>query len=570
MFPEEVYRVYDNEYQKEIKEIYDTVNGKTAWQRAIPTTATPIYPTRTTSLISLVRKGKLIQDGTPTPNSPIYPSCNNGALRMVDDELPTGYRRILGIDFDGTAYYDTGEKLIGSDVVTITLSNTTTTGQNVFGAYSGTSTGSKNFSLYVYGANSTSNSYLRYNETLYRPRYGSGERTISFGAGGTDGFLTDVSFDEATFESSANAYIGALPNSSSPKYTGTINGNIIVGTRLKYVPCERIVDNVVGYYEVNSGVFLEPQAGTPTFSGYDLSHLTLKVVGTDEILWVDDGNSLPPNAVADVLYPVSGSGSCVASCNVNNGSNVSAVEVHYYRADGTQINYYTLSSYDDSTHRVYKAFALSNTAAFVSIERKAAYSTATVTELKLSFGSSVTPYVTPQSATVEDLFAVGDYADEQEIISGAVTRRIGVYVFDGTETWIDGNYGYITETVQDQSGDTYSPLCTHYRGTTGTPQGDSNTMRCYRTSGNVGRIYIAPNRTTYPTKEDFAAFVKAQYEAGTPIIVMYPLATAIETQVTPQPLIGRKNSTNIVTSNFAPNTSEYFGNISYYGKEASA
>lgn len=151
-----------------------------------------------------------------------------------------------------------------------------------------------------------------------------------------------------------------------------------------------------------------------------------------------------------------------------------------------------------------------------------------------------------RTASVQSLLAVGDVQDEQNIISGHVVRRIGVYVFDGTETWIDGNYGYITEAVQDQSGETYTPLCTHFRGTTGTPQSNSNTFRCYRTSGGVGRIYIAPNRTTYDTKEAFAAFIAAQYAAGTPVIVVYPLATETTESVTPQHM-STSVGTNVVS-----------------------
>lgn len=160
-----------------------------------------------------------------------------------------------------------------------------------------------------------------------------------------------------------------------------------------------------------------------------------------------------------------------------------------------------------------------------------------------------------QTASAVNLLAVGDYADTQDIISGAVNRAIGVYVFNGTETWIDGNYGYITEAVQDQSGETYTPLSTHFKGTTGTPQANTNTFRCYRTSGGTGRIYVAPNRTTYPTKEDFAAFVASQYAQGTPVIVVYPLATPTTESVTAQHLATAQGDNSVsAVSNVDPVT----------------
>ncbi len=157
-----------------------------------------------------------------------------------------------------------------------------------------------------------------------------------------------------------------------------------------------------------------------------------------------------------------------------------------------------------------------------------------------------TPYIPVQTAHTENLFQVGTYADEQDIISGHITRKIEIKVFDGTETFIDGNNGYITEAVQDQSGETYAPLCSHYRGTNTAPASNSNTVRCYRTSGGTGRIYFAPNRTTYATKEAFTAFLAEQYAAGTPVIILYPLMTPTAESVTSQHL-STVQGTNIIS-----------------------
>lgn len=184
-------------------------------------------------------------------------------------ELPEGYKRLTGIRFDGDVWYETGEALTGDDDVTMTLDNTASQGQNVFGSYNGTSASARNFSLFIYGNGSTSNSYFRYGEQLLRPRFGTGERTITFGKSGTDGFATDATATPDTFETPANAYIGMLPNSTSPAYTGDIKYNILVGTRLKWIPCERASDGVIGYYESVKGNFIGPSGtGTPISLGY--------------------------------------------------------------------------------------------------------------------------------------------------------------------------------------------------------------------------------------------------------------------------------------------------------------
>lgn len=202
-------------------------------------------------------QGKLLKVGT-------------NLLAVQDGLLPSGYRELTGINFDGDSYYNTNEKLYGSDIITLQLSGTTATGQNVFGAYAGTASGIKNFSLYIYGNGSSNRSYYRYNTTLYRPTYGSGTRTLVFGATEeTSGFSINVNTTIANFESTEVAYIGWLPHSTSPKYTGNILGRITAGNRLIWIPCERQSDGAIGYYELNSDTFIENSGeGTPTSLGY--------------------------------------------------------------------------------------------------------------------------------------------------------------------------------------------------------------------------------------------------------------------------------------------------------------
>lgn len=195
---------------------------------------------------------------------------NGNALYIEDGTLPPEYRELQGFKFDGASWFETGEKLRGSDLVTITLSQTVTSGQNVFGCYSGTASGRKNLSLYIYGNGSASNSYLRMDETLYRPRFGTGTRTLMFGnAESTDGFQIDVATTPSDFVTTSEAWIGTLPNSTSPKYTGAINGRISAGDRLIWIPAERVSDGELGYYELNSEVFLTNQGtGDVTSLGY--------------------------------------------------------------------------------------------------------------------------------------------------------------------------------------------------------------------------------------------------------------------------------------------------------------
>lgn len=417
----------------------------------------------TKAIKSLTQTGLCTQASTPTPSAPVDIKCNNGVLKLVDDELPVGFKRLASIKFDGDFWYETGEVMTGDDDVTMTLSGTVTTGQNVFGSYNGTGTGTKNFSLYLYGGGSTSNCYLRYGEQLLRPRFGSGERTITFGKSGTSGFSIDVTVEPETFTTVAGAFIGMLPNSTSPAYTGTIVGNILVGTRLKWIPCERESDGAVGYYEAVKGVFLEPVGtGTPVKGAYDFSLSHLDVVGTPETLTVTGEN---------------------------------------------------------------------------------------------------------QTASVVNLLSVGNYADTQEIVSGAVKRNCGVIVLDGTETyWGTGgtvltNCYTLAVPLGDGSMTNRRVFCTHFKSSDTLP--DSNARQGYALLGNGGTSTTEPltNKyavafgatTAYQTVDSFKEFLAAQYAAGTPVIVVYPLAEETTESVTPQPLTTAKGTNTVsVTAEVSP------------------
>ena len=199
-----------------------------SWQDVIisGTTALTLVNAKENGINYIKAFGLCNQASTPTPSSPVDIKCNNGTIKVKDDELPVGYRRLTNIIFDGDTYYNTNQKLYGDDVITMKISSSVTSGQNLFGAYSGTGSGVKNLSLYVYFSNS-SDCYLRYNEQLIRPTLGTGSKTISFGNGSTSGFRTDKTFTAETFETDTVAWIGALPHSSSPKFNGKIGGNMV-------------------------------------------------------------------------------------------------------------------------------------------------------------------------------------------------------------------------------------------------------------------------------------------------------------------------------------------------------
>ena len=425
----------------------------------------PTYTLRGTSPLSLLSAIKdkissLIQYGKCSVSGSEI-TCNNGILTAVDDELPLGYKRITGIKFDGDTWYETGEALTGDDEVTMTLANTVTTGQNVFGSYNGTSSGTKNFSLFIYGNGSASNSYFRYGEQLLRPKFGTGERTIIFGKNGTDGFATDATATQETFTTPANAYIGMLPNSTSPAYTGSIIGNILVGDRLKYIPCERTADGVVGYYETHTETFLEPSGtGSVTKGEYDTSHETaIATIGTAEEIVVEGGNILNLSQENELWK----NGSVYFSLEYSDGSVTMTVD----RVAALTV-VWNLFTVDESMVGTTIALNKGEQPSLTGLSIKISYSTngtswqtyntdtvtftqsdidriigfwlynasgenVSVIRPSVSFGTSsaYVPY-SHQTATAVNLYAVDGICDEQDIISGKVTRRIKAEVVNGS------------------------------------------------------------------------------------------------------------------------------------------
>ena len=518
------------------------------------------------NIVSLKQIGKCVQASDPTPDNPIDIMCNNGALRMVDDELPDGYKRIESIGFDGDFHYITNEKLYGSDEITITLDNTKSSGQNVFGSYSGTSSGTKNYSLFVYGAGSSSNSYLRYGETLYRPRYGNGNRTLVYGPNGTSGFLTDVSMTPDEFETDDVAWIGMLPNSSSPHFTGTIVGNILIGDRLKYIPCERVSDGAIGYYEPNTSVFLEPSGeGTPVKGAYDGSHYQLEIVGTPEVLMV--GNDLVDHSAVSTS-------SFVRAGNASESSPKGSVS----SGSGWCCTDYIPVQPETTYRTVVKEYNAATGAGLCFFEEQTVESCISgVTTQKQ--GSAVYDFTTPenchylrfswkmggatagtmyklsevQTASVVNLFGIGDYVDTQDIISGAVRRNCGVVVFDGTEDWelvstyfrLDGMF----EDAIPYSSDNPAIVCTHFLGrqpkTSASGMNDGDIKLGYTSTAN--RLYLK-----YEAMADAAAlkaYLAEQYAAGTPVTVVYPVENETTERTTAQALkLARGNNTIAVTA----------------------
>ncbi len=132
---------------------------------------------------------------------------------------------------------------------------------------------------------------------------------------------------------------------------------------------------------------------------------------------------------------------------------------------------------------------------------------------------------------------VGDIADSYDATTGKITRRVGVKVLDGTENWIvqNGTYPYFrwnTDSISCADQASSISLSSHFleKGISinNTEQGFSV---WHWIQNNVGVVSIRMDDTyvaSAGTLDNFKQWLAAQYNAGTPVTVWYPLATPVE------------------------------------------
>lgn len=409
---------------------------------------------------SLIQYGKVEQNGTPTPDVPVDIVCNNGILKMVDDELPNGYKRLLDVTTSGDFRYVSNVYITGADTLKFTYKSSP---GNLIGAYHDTDA-DDNYSYYP--SSSSTAKYARYNGQTGGSSSTTGtEYTVVMSPTGVEGTRNPSSFTPTTFTASIPFCIFATSPTGTAMPSATIYGSIeISGSQtVSFIPCERASDGAIGYYDTLNDEFLEAVGtGIPSTSGYDVSHLSLGVVGTPEVLSVGE-----------------------------------------------------------------------------------------------------------QTASVQNLYALGDYKDEQNIISGAVTRKVGIKVFDGTENVVASSTAGIwfiaLEGALRVTGENLVGLSTHFVGTSNDHAlMPDNSVKYSVWSQTPNNDACVIKMTSVSTAADFKAFLADQYAAGTPVIVLYPLAEETTETVAGQSL-RTENGSNTVSATAEVSPIEV--RIEYTGEE---
>ena len=592
----------------------------------LPTTITALAK----AIHSLTQYGLCTQADTPTPSAPQDIYCNNGALKLVDEDLPAGYGRVLGYQCANNAMWEiTGFQLQGADTVRISFS--VNAACNVFGCYQGADA-TDNYDLYA--SISAGSKYFRYAGGTYLSYFSNdnlGKRfDVVYTPNGSTGMPQDSTWSPATFTSANDLLIGSTTTTgASSKMNGNFYGDVIVeqngAERLHLIPCMRASDSVLGYYDTVGAAFYEPYTGFngAVSLGWDTTHLSFQTVGTPEELavlpTVAEGYAALDYVLMDgeqkLATSITGIGSRVEAIVQSTATNTDGRGLvtydsnyggmHVYVKDGDDYSLTSTTQIKDEAHNKNTVIVLfdTNSSSYnratltignttVTYARSTArptknlsffgalsstaqawvgkcwgikiYTNATNTLVydgvpcirtsdgKVGFydkvGSSFiassgsSDFISDASSTpVVDLFAVGDYKDEHEIISGQVTRKCGIWVLTGEENWTvastNNNVYYLSASYAPADygvAASFTPICSHLTGVISTNSIASMTANAIKTN-NSSKIVYACVGADY-TKEAWKAFVANQYALGTPVIIIYPLETPITESVTPQHL----------------------------------
>lgn len=151
---------------------------------------------------------------------------------------------------------------------------------------------------------------------------------------------------------------------------------------------------------------------------------------------------------------------------------------------------------------------------------------------------------TVSTATCEYLLAFdADHTDEQEIISGTVTRKVSALVLTGDEDgWVKSNNVTIYNLGVWSTPIQYSPdrvpiYCTHYVGTDATnANSPDKSIKLSNSSYFSGNGTVIIKDSSCANLAAWKAFLKSQYSAGTPVIVVFPAENTTTESVTGQPM----------------------------------
>ena len=515
-------------------------------------------------------------DVVPTPDTPMDIVCNNGVVKArMSSGLPLGYTKVAYIESSGTQYIDTGITDITNSEFEIVAQQTSISGS--FPTIMGALDDNGNYKV-ICGLSTT-------NGTFYSQCGGAQGFIVSTTSNDTakHTFKVTTSNGQQTFQVDDNtAVIGTYAITDTTQYSLTIcarnketvsnfTSQKVYSVRIKKngvlvfngIPCKNS-SNVLGMYDLVSNTFFT-NAGTDTFTAGSAVSDPIEIYtdGTTETVAVHGKNLFDKSAITSGMrlnntstyeYGTVGQDFLTdASYFVSPLIEVVSGQT-YYKNSPTADAYHRVHYYD--INKICTRISSSNTIQPTTGECYVAFC-GLLTEVdttQLELGSTATtyePYYSGGTATAQDLYAVGTYKDVQSVLDGAVTRNVGIKVLDGTENWtyysdITGLF-YTGDAITDNKLGV-SPLdimSNQYSATDSAQMEDDYTLRFQFAYDKVSSNRLYMRNTNYTDITAWKQWLQAQYNAGNPVIVIYPLATPTTESVTAQTLT-TQSGTNTV------------------------
>lgn len=483
-------------------------------------------------------------DTVPTPTAPIDIVSNNGVLKAVHQSgLPLGYKLVDYIKSNNNIELD---KPTNNTMELVAKFYREGTNPQYLYQSDTSSGGSTNTTSYISAGGNW--------------RFGNRAVSISIDAGI---MITSVQNaigvwlngeQAGTYES-----ITAFTSTNNLKLFGTQSSPTLRLYGLKVyqngapfydiVPCQRESDSAYGVYDLVSGQFFTNVNATITIGSFVSDPVVARGVDTIETVANAGyyGNLVNLNALTSGYY-YNASGAYTATNNiyltdwirVYNGDTITVyakktpeayapvIRMNIFDAQKNWVSQPTmiLDNQDEdvtvlniTADGYLRVSGASNLIDLNTVQIiRGSYTVGTMPEYKT--------YIDYQTATCEDLLKVGDYKDEQEILSGSITRNVGVLVLDGTENWHSTSIAglWLLTNIQTASRPN-TCICTHFLGVSTNDTNMPDLCIRYGLRSASNRLYISYN--SMANEEELKQYLADQYAAGTPVIVVYPLATPV-------------------------------------------
>lgn len=499
------------------------------------------------SIHSLTQYGLCVQDGTPTPDAPVDIMTNNGAIKlrrpsgmpiayqMVEWLKPTGAVLITDFKTKSTQEIETvfyreqrgSSYLYSSDTATSGTTNTT--------AYLTTAGGNWRWDGKVATINPTTGIKL----TSIQNEDGvwlNGTRA---------GWYTDA----GEFVSTSDLKLSSNENTTVRIYSMTIREGETV--TLDLVPVQRVTDNAYGFYDKVSGNFYTNADATFEVGDQIPDPVEIYTDGEGEVLTVSGANLFDASSYTEInAYVNANTGVLTAGSPLSNTQYCAVIPCK----PNAQYNI------TGRTASAWGAFPSDSIGTAATEFNKGGILTTGPNDRYLiglvrANGDAIdyrNTLVVQEAQTVNDvpmLLSVGDYKDEVELVGGIKTGKVGVVVFDGTET----NWRYTSGVF---AFDNVVPakvvvICTHFVNVDYSTSISNQPDLSVKGHSTNTTIYFKYNALTSLT--DWTDWLAAQYAAGKPLIVVYPLATETTEQGAPHALHTSEGTVVVdVTANVSP------------------